>query len=126
MRQPLRLVLYGNGELPYCSEVVLVGEIPPGIELDHTCFVRRCVNPKHLRFATPKQNMENLRGARRDNKAGLRGVFLHKPGRWRAQVGHNGKIIHCGLFDSPEEAAAAAQAKRNELFTHNDADRRTA
>lgn len=22
MRQPLRLVLYGNGELPYCSEVV--------------------------------------------------------------------------------------------------------
>ena len=103
--------------------VRMVGEIPPGMGLDHICFNRRCVNPDHLRLATQKQNMENLRGARRDNKTGVRGVFLHKPGRWRAQVAHHGRIIHVGLFDSVEDAGAAAQAKRNELFTHNNADR---
>lgn len=36
------------------------GEIPEGMVLDHTCRVRSCVNPDHLRVVTPKQNtLEN-------------------------------------------------------------------
>ena len=35
-----------------------VGEIPEGLELDHLCRVRCCVNPEHLE---PVTRMENLR-----------------------------------------------------------------
>lgn len=34
-----------------------VGEIPKGLELDHLCRVRSCVNPKHLEAVTHKENM---------------------------------------------------------------------
>ena len=101
----------------------LVGPIPDGYDLDHkTTCPRTCVNPAHLRLATRKQNMENLRGARSDNKLGVRGVHKCKY-RYRAVVGHNGKLHHVGYFDTVEEASAAAEAKRIELFTHNDRDR---
>lgn len=33
-----------------------VGEIPPGLMLDHLCRVRRCVNPEHLEPVTPLVN----------------------------------------------------------------------
>jgi hypothetical protein len=35
---------------------LLIGEIPLGMDLDHVCSVRDCVNPAHLRPATPKEN----------------------------------------------------------------------
>lgn len=34
----------------------LVGPIPEGLELDHTCHRRDCVNPKHLEPVTPAIN----------------------------------------------------------------------
>lgn len=37
---------------------VLVGPIPEGLELDHLCRVRHCVNPDHLE---PVTNAENKR-----------------------------------------------------------------
>lgn len=36
-------------------------EIPDGMELDHTCHIRRCVNPDHLEVVTRQENMKNLR-----------------------------------------------------------------
>ncbi len=35
----------------------LVGEIPPGKELDHKCRVRSCCNPDHLEPVTHIENM---------------------------------------------------------------------
>ena len=32
------------------------GAIPDGMQVDHTCFNRACVNPNHLRLVTNKQN----------------------------------------------------------------------
>lgn len=37
-----------------------VGEIPPGLQLDHLCRVRHCVRPDHLEPVTPRLNV--LRG----------------------------------------------------------------
>ena len=37
---------------------LIVGEIPPGTEIDHTCNQRACCNPEHLRVVTHQQNME--------------------------------------------------------------------
>jgi hypothetical protein len=101
---------------------LLVGPIPDGHQVDHVCHNTVCVNPDHLRPATLKQNQENLKGARRNSKTGVRGVIPFR-GRYRAEVRHKGKGIHVGVYDTLAEADAAVTAKRNELFTHNDLDR---
>ena len=35
----------------------LVGPIPEGLQIDHLCRVRGCVNPKHLRVVTGRENI---------------------------------------------------------------------
>jgi hypothetical protein len=39
---------------------LFVGEIPPGLVIDHLCRNRSCVNPDHLELVTNKENI--LRG----------------------------------------------------------------
>jgi hypothetical protein len=45
------------------SYMLLLGEIPEGLELDHTCTNPACVNPAHLEPVTHQENM--LRASRR-------------------------------------------------------------
>jgi hypothetical protein len=103
------------------------GPIPDGMFLDHICHNRGCVNPDHLRLATPKQNAENLRGASRDSRTGVRGVtWDRKNKKYRVLVGHNRRTIHGGRYADLEEAAEAARQLRLSLFTHSDLDRKSA
>ena len=96
---------------------LLVGPIPAGMQIDHrTTCPKNCVNPEHLRPATHKQNQEN--------RSGIHGVSWFAPlGKWRVRIRHNGRLYHIGVFDRKELAIQAVIRKRNELFTHNDADR---
>lgn len=100
------------------------GTIPEGLMIDHKCHNRACVNPKHLRLATNKQNIENHSGAYRNNRAGIRGLRQRANGTWEARVNHNKVSYYLGVFASAEEANTAVVAKRNELFTRNDIDRK--
>lgn len=105
----------------------LVGPIPEGMQLDHICHERACVNPTHLRPVTNKQNNENQQGNRINNRYGLRGVgFNKRTNKYRARVHHLGREYYAGEYATPEEAAEAARQLRLSLFTHNDLDRRAA
>jgi hypothetical protein len=103
------------------------GAIPDGMQIDHRCHNRACVNPSHLRAVTGKQNTENLSGLRADNTSGYRGVTWDKRrNAWIARVYHNKRNHHVGYFSTAKEAGQAAANRRLELFTHNDIDRRAA
>lgn len=125
---------YGYGNIAVDGKVLrshrvsyemAVGPIPEGLVVDHICQVPACVRPDHLRVATFKQNREHLAGPYSSNKSGVRGVWWNKQNKkWQGNVGHNGKQHYVGLFADLDEAEAAVIAKRNELFTHNDLDRR--
>lgn len=43
----------------------LVGPIPDGVQLDHLCRVRHCVNPDHLEPVTPATNSQRGSTARK-------------------------------------------------------------
>lgn len=103
--------------------MLLVGPIPEGMFVDHICHNRGCVNPVHLRLATPKQNNENHSGRPRpDSRTGVRGV--RKVGDWwHAEVQHNYKKYSAGSFSTLEAAEQAVINLRNELFTFNNVDR---
>lgn len=104
---------------------LVTGEHPGALEIDHTCFNRACMNPTHLRPATHKQNNEHRRGAQRNSATGVRGV-VRRGNRFVAVVMQNRRQIYVGTFAAVEEAAEAARAKRLELFTHSDMDKRGA
>lgn len=92
-----------------------------GLDVDHLCHVRNCVNPLHLRAITHKQNQEHRSGPQRNSSSGIQGVRWDGR-RWLARVKHYGKTIYVGKFLTKEAAATAVRAKRIELFTHNDKD----
>lgn len=101
----------------------LVGPIPPGMQLDHVCRVRSCVNPEHLRIVTNAQNSQHIT-AYKSNKLGIRGVYWSKKDRvYYAQVKVMSKVKTLWGFSTPEEAEAAVIKCRNDMMTHNDLDR---
>jgi hypothetical protein len=99
------------------------GEVPEGLVVDHICGVPLCVNPSHLRAVTQKQNAEHLTKLNARNRSGYRGVAWNAgTKKWTAQVKSGARKHHLGYFTNPEEAAHAAAAKRQEVFTHDDHD----
>lgn len=86
------------------------GPIPDGLQLDHICRNRLCVNPDHLRLATNAQNNQN-RDARgnRGNSSGYRGVSWDKGmKKWLAHATVAGTLHRLGYYATPEEASDVA------------------
>lgn len=62
--------IYFNGKLHGAHAVsyeINVGPIPEGLEIDHLCRVRNCINPKHLE---PVAHEENCRRGEAGQKTG--------------------------------------------------------
>ena len=79
-------------------------------------------NLNNLRYATYKENAQNV-SIRKDNTSGYKGIsFDKKKNKWHAQIRIDGKSKHLGYFDNIEEAINARKLKANEiqgLFVNN-------
>ena len=115
-----------DGATLYAHRVVwemVRGPIPEGMQLDHRCHEKTCVNPDHLRLVTNAQNHQNLSGAYANSTTGVRGVTRNpRNGKWVARVTFNYRNYSGGTHDTLAEAEAAAIALRKRLFTHDDHD----
>ncbi|WP_287868603.1 HNH endonuclease [Aeromonas sp.] len=61
-----------NGRLEMAhraSWMVFVGAIPTGVQVNHTCHNRACVNPEHLYLGSQVDNMRDMTDAGRENRA---------------------------------------------------------
>ena len=78
-----------------------------GKQIDHVNHDTLDNRRNNLRECTPTENARNSRKGSR-NTSGFKGVSWKKSHRkWCAQMRINGKSIHIGHFDTPEDAAKA-------------------
>ena len=84
--------------------------------VDHKNNIRDDNRIDNLRWATIKENCQNVSISSR-NKSGYKGVNWDKrSNRWRASIFENGLKVHIGYFESLDDAVKARQKKANELF----------
>lgn len=83
-----------------------VGPIPDGLEIDHLCRVRNCVNPAHLETVTRAEN---------NRRAGL--VITHCP-RGHEYTPENTRVRACGRCCRTCERMLARVRKDRALSLH--------
>ena len=91
------------------------GPIPKGKVVDHTCHNRACVNVEHLRISSQTNNTFNRAGANKSSVTGIRNVS-RSGDKYTVRIGKNRKQHYFGTYETIEEAAAAAEHARKELF----------
>ncbi len=110
--------LCGRARTTYAHRLayeLMVGPIPDGMEIDHICRNRGCVNPSHLRVCTHSENLRNT-GRMVTNTSGFKGVSWHKASRkWTARITLHQKGITLGYFNTPEDAYACYCKAAKEL-----------
>lgn len=72
---------------------LLVGEIPPGLQIDHLCRNPSCVNPDHLEPVTQRENM--ARGVAWERAKAAAARITHCP-QGHAYAGGNLRIAKTG------------------------------
>lgn len=79
-----------------------------GLHVDHRngngLDNRRC----NLRAATASENHRNRR-IRRDSRSGVKGINVNAYGKYIAYIGHHGRLITIGQFDSLFDATKARE-----------------
>lgn len=84
-----RLFRQGSAQLAHYV-YGLFAPIPEGLDLDHLCRMRQCVNPAHLEPVAHRVNVARGDMKRPQNRKThcLRGHLLSETGRWYMQKGH--------------------------------------
>jgi len=100
--------------VPYLSHRIawklMTGDEPPA-SIDHINGNRLDNRWDNLRAATVLQQIGNQR-IHRTNKSGYRGVYLHRDGKWVAQLGR--RYLEC--FYSFKQAASVYESAAREHF----------
>lgn len=90
------------------------GPIPAGLHVLHSCDVRSCVNPDHLRTGTQQDNLSDMAAKQRGTTrpGALYGVHVHpdkgRARRFAARVKIHTVSHYLGHFATAEEAHQAA------------------
>lgn len=104
-----------DGKLYRCHRLAwlyVFGEWPTKY-IDHIDGDRGNDRIGNLRDVPQARNMENKRGAAKNNRSGLLGVVPTRGSRFCAQLCIGGRSTHLGTFDTAEEAHRAyVEAKR--------------
>jgi hypothetical protein len=88
----------------------------PSAQIDHRNSDATDNRWKNIREASHSQNNANRR-LEKKNRSGFKGVsWCAFTGRWRAQIGFNGRHIRLGRFDTREDAHAAYVAAAKKYF----------
>ena len=93
---------------------LIVGPIPEGLQIDHLCRVRHCVNPAHLEPVTNREN--GLRGV---SPAALHAAQTH------CKNGHEFTPDNTLIRRKPKFARVCATCKRAADRAHYEAGRGT-
>lgn len=75
-------------------------------QVDHINGIPSDNRKMNLRIVTNQQNSRN-KNKYNTNKTGYKGVAIYKKDKFTAQITHNYKKIHLGVFDNVSEAALA-------------------
>lgn len=105
-----------DGKFPFRKVLKMHREImnpPAGLEVDHRDGDGLNNQRDNLRLCTHAQNVCNA-GPSTKNTTGFKGVSRHGE-RFRATIKSNHNWMHIGVFNTPEEAARAYDAKAVEL-----------
>ena len=93
-------------------------DAPPGLVIDHLDGNRLNNKKSNLRICTVQENNMNLRMSRR-NTSGYKGVYFinnkRNSRKWRAMISLDGRKLHLGYFERPDEASSAYE-EAAELF----------
>lgn len=96
------------------AHLIMTGEWPSDC-IDHINGNSLDDRWENLRSATVTQNAWNHKGRAKRSDLPM-GVRIANSGRYVARIGFKKKLITIGTFDAVEDAAAAYNAKRQELF----------
>lgn len=86
------------------------GPIPEGLQIDHLCRVRNCVNPDHLEAVTPRQNVMRGRTPAAANAAKTHCPRGHEYSVQNTRRGSKGERC-CRACDRDRARTSYARAK---------------
>jgi len=90
----------------------------PKLFLDHIDGNKSNNHFSNLREVTTKQNNEH-RGKQKNNSTGYKGVTFNKRlNKFVAQIQHNYKTIHLGVFDTALDASIKYEECAKSVFSH--------